>query len=71
MIGRFADRFSKAHAAALLVTRERAGEHEGETRVQGLLEAVLGVMGVRESDVTDTDTLSNLGIDSMQLVEVS
>ena len=39
--------------------------------MQGLLEAVLGVMGVRESDVTDTDTLSNLGIDSMQLVEVS
>ena len=36
-----------------------------------LLQAILGVMGLSAAEVNDSDTLSRLGIDSMQLVEVS
>lgn len=39
--------------------------------VQNVLQAVLTVMGLTPQEVNDTDTLSRLGIDSMQLVEVS
>ena len=35
-----------------------------------LLQAILGVMGLTAAEVNDSDTLSRLGIDSMQLVEV-
>lgn len=42
-----------------------------ETEGKGLLESVLGVLGLQAGGVTDTDTLPSLGMDSMQLVEVS
>lgn len=35
-----------------------------------VLAAILGVMGLSAAEVNDSDTLSRLGIDSMQLVEV-
>ena len=38
---------------------------------RGLLESVLGVLGMQAGSVSDTDTLPSLGMDSMQLVEVS
>lgn len=38
--------------------------------LQNVLAAVLTVMGLTPSEVNDADTLSRLGIDSMQLVEV-
>jgi hypothetical protein len=38
---------------------------------KGLLESVLGVLGLQAESVSDTDTLPSLGMDSMQLVEVS
>ena len=37
---------------------------------KGLLESVLGVLGLQAGSVSDTDTLPSLGMDSMQLVEV-
>ena len=37
---------------------------------KGLLESVLGVLGMQAGSVSDTDTLPSLGMDSMQLVEV-
>ena len=39
--------------------------------VQDLLSSILTVMGLSASAVTNADTLSRLGIDSMQMVEVS
>ena len=39
--------------------------------VQGVLQAILTVMGLTKANVNDADTLSRLGIDSMQMVEVS
>ena len=32
--------------------------------------AILDIMGLKPSDVSDSDTLASMGIDSMQLVEV-
>lgn len=39
--------------------------------MQNLLASILTVMGLSEGSVTATDSLSRLGIDSMQVVEVS
>ena len=39
--------------------------------VQNILQTILTVMGLTLNEVSDADTLSRLGIDSMQLVEVS
>jgi hypothetical protein len=39
--------------------------------VQNVLQAILQVMGLTVAEVNDADTLSRLGIDSMQLVEVT
>ena len=39
--------------------------------VQDLVEAVLGLMGLKGDAVSDGDSLANLGIDSMQLMEVA
>ena len=36
-----------------------------------MLQAILTVMGLSKSSVNDADTLSRLGIDSMQMVEAS
>lgn len=38
--------------------------------VQDLVSAVLAVLGVNEQDIGENDDLSQLGIDSMQVVEV-
>ena len=45
--------------------------HAGWLCVQGVLQAILTVMGLTKANVNDADTLSRLGIDSMQMVEVS
>ena len=37
---------------------------------QNVLASILSVMGLTVAEVNDSDTLSRLGIDSMQLVEV-
>ena len=39
--------------------------------MQGVLQAILTVMGLSKASVNDADTLSRLGIDSMQMVEAS
>ncbi len=52
----FADEMSCMQAAV-----EQAG---------GLVEAVLGMLGLEEKDVTDGDTLESLGMDSMQVAEI-
>ena len=38
--------------------------------LQNVLASILSVMGLTVAEVNDSDTLSRLGIDSMQLVEV-
>lgn len=38
---------------------------------KNVLAAILGVMGLSAAEVNDSDTLARLGIDSMQLVEVT
>jgi len=38
--------------------------------LQDLMTAILDIMGLKPSDVSDSDTLASMGIDSMQLVEV-
>jgi acyl carrier protein len=38
--------------------------------VQDLVEAVLSLMGLKADAIGETDSLTALGIDSMQLVEV-
>ncbi len=39
--------------------------------MQDLVDAVLGLMGLKGDAVSDGDSLANLGIDSMQLMEVT
>ena len=42
-----------------------------EACLQNVLATILTVMGLNASEVNDSESLSRLGIDSMQLVEVS
>ena len=42
-----------------------AGEDAG-----GLVAAVLGMLGLEEKDVGETETLESLGMDSMQVAEI-
>ena len=36
----------------------------------GLLAAMLGMLGLEEKDVKDSDTLAGFGVDSMQTAEI-
>ena len=47
------------------------GKSSGSNAKKDLLGSILTVMGLTASSVTNSDTLSRLGIDSMQMVEVS
>ena len=39
--------------------------------LQDLMSSILDIMGLKAGEVNDSDTLMSMGIDSMQLVEVS
>ena len=46
------------------------GKGSGGSSTRGLLDSILSVMGLSPASVGAADTLSRLGIDSMQMVEV-
>lgn len=39
--------------------------------LQDMVEAALRILGLQPEDISDTDTLISLGMDSMQMVEAS
>lgn len=47
------------------------GKSAGSNAKKDLLGSILTVMGLSANSVSNSDTLSRLGIDSMQMVEVS
>lgn len=53
------------------ITSFRIGPETSVMSMQDLLGSILTVMGLTAGNVSNTDTLARLGIDSMQMVEVS